>query len=119
MMSTKQWAGLGSILLVACVLYGLGCGSSSSNGAPTDGGGVDAGHAGAGGSSGSTTTGGGGAGGGGAGSLGASLGAAWTSDTACGPGLTCIKPTDHLSENPTGPGGVGNGICTVDCSLSN
>src|SRR5437667_1112513 len=114
MMSTKQWAGLGSVLLVAFVIYGLGCGSSSGN-APTDGGAVDGGRVGAGGSS--STTGGGGAGGGG-GSLGASLGAACKSDAECGAGLTCIKPTDHLSNKPEAPGGVGNGICTVDCTMT-
>lgn len=113
-MSTKRWAGLGSVLLAASVVYAIGCGSSSNN-APTDGG-VDAGHAGAGGSSGTTGT--GGTAGAGGGTASASLGAACKADTDCGAGLTCIKPSDHLSNNPNSPGGVGNGICTVDCTLS-
>jgi len=63
-----------------------------------------------------TTTGTGGAGGAGGGAAG-KLGAACKADADCGGGaFVCLKSSDNLSAQS--PGGVGNGICTVDCTAS-
>jgi hypothetical protein len=35
----------------------------------------------------------------------------------CASGL-CSKSSDNLSSDPTSPGGVGNGLCTVDCTAN-
>jgi hypothetical protein len=33
-------------------------------------------------------------------------------------GLTCIRSSDNFSSDPTSPGGVGNGLCTADCTTN-
>jgi hypothetical protein len=124
-MSTKRWAGLCFAFLGACFLHGLGCGSSSTGAPPADAGTdvkttstTSAGTAGAGGGSStttsSTTTGGTGGSGGSVG--GTNLGAKCTADADCGAGFTCIKSSDNLSGDPASPGGIGNGLCTIDCT---
>lgn len=42
------------------------------------------------------------------------LGTACKSDTDCGGGLTCVKPTDNVTPGAGPP----NGLCTMDCSAS-
>jgi len=130
------------MFLGACFAYAMGCSSSSSTGTPSDGGSTTAAGTtgttgtlvtgatgtagggsgvttsgttvGSGGAGGATTTGSGGSGGGvvGANKLGAACGA----DADCGTGLTCSRPTDNFSA--VDPGGVGNGLCTLDCTAS-
>jgi hypothetical protein len=46
------------------------------------------------------------------------LGGACQKTADCGAGLNCIRPIDNLSSNPATPGGVGNGICTSDCTTT-
>jgi hypothetical protein len=32
--------------------------------------------------------------------------------------MKCIRPSDNLSSDPTSPGGIGNGLCTLDCTAN-
>ena len=124
-MSTARPAGFGLIFLGACFAYGLGCSSSSSPGAPADGGvstagagGSRAGAAGAGVTTNSGGSGGtigtGGAGGSGGAPVSTKLGAGCKSDAECGAGFTCVKSSDNFSA--VDPGGPGGGLCSVDCT---
>jgi len=107
-MSTTGGADFCLVLLGACALPGVGC-SSSIGGVP-----ADTGTAGSSATGTAQGTGGGATTGGAGGAASASLGAECTQNAECSSGLSCIKPTDNLSDQS--PGGFGNGLCTVDCT---